>query len=218
MLNMQMSERVVIHTAEQEWLASPVKGVWRKPLARDQAESGHATSIVRYDAGAGFPSHAHTGGEEIYVLDGVFSDESGDYPAGSYLRNPPGSRHRPYSEQGCTIFVKLHQFSENDAATVRIKSKQAFWSAGQGRLKVLPLHEFSAEHTALVHWPAGERFVTHRHVGGEEILVVSGTLYDEHGAYPAGTWLRNPHLSVHQPYVKEDTLILVKVGHLPHAD
>ncbi|ENM3767979.1 cupin domain-containing protein [Vibrio cholerae] len=214
MLNMQMAERVVIDTASQPWLPSPMPGVWRKPLERAAAESGHATSLVRYDAGAGFPSHLHTGGEEIYVLEGVFSDETGDYPAGSYLRNPPGSRHQPYSEHGCIIFVKLHQFAANDTATVRIQSQQALWSPGHGRLHVLPLHAFGPEHTALVRWPAGERFVSHRHGNGEEILVISGTFQDEQGVYPAGTWLRNPAMSTHHPFVEEDTLILVKVGHL----
>ena len=214
MLNMQMAERVVIDTASQAWLPSPMPGVWRKPLERAAAESGHATSLVRYDAGAGFPSHLHTGGEEIYVLEGVFSDETGDYPAGSYLRNPPGSRHKPYSEHGCIIFVKLHQFAANDNATVRIQSQQALWSLGHGRLHVLPLHAFGQEHTALVRWPAGERFVSHRHGNGEEILVISGTFQDEQGVYPARTWLRNPPMSTHYPFVEEDTLILVKVGHL----
>lgn len=214
MLNMQMNERVVIDTASQAWLPSPMPGVWRKPLERAAAESGHATSLVRYEAGAGFPSHLHTGGEEIYVLEGVFSDETGDYPAGSYLRNPPGSRHQPYSEHGCTIFVKLHQFAPNDTATVRIQSQQALWLLGHGRLDVLPLHTFGSAQTALVRWPAGERFEPHRHVGGEEILVLAGALHDEYDVYPAGTWLRNPPMSIHHPFVEEDTLILVKVGHL----
>lgn len=217
MLNMNMSQRVVIDTAQQAWVASPTPGVWRKPLAREFAEAGHATSIVRYDAGTSFAEHVHTGGEEIYVLEGVFSDESGDYPAGTYLRNPPGSRHSPFSRQGCTIFVKLHQFAAGDTATVRIQSHDALWSLGHGRLQVLPLHEFGNEHTALVRWPAGERFVPHRHVGGEEILVLSGTFRDEHDDYPQGSWLRSPHLSVHEPYVLEDTVILVKVGHLTKA-
>ncbi len=90
MLNMEFNQRVVINTRQQAWLASPHEGIWRKPLAREEAECGHATSIVRYEAGASFATHGHPLGEEIFVLEGTFSDESGDFPAGSYLRNSEG--------------------------------------------------------------------------------------------------------------------------------
>jgi anti-sigma factor ChrR (cupin superfamily) len=215
MLNMDLSERVVIDTESMPWSPSPMPGVERKPLARADAESGHATSIVRYAAGSRFSEHSHPGGEEILVLDGVFSDEDGDYPAGSYIRNPPGSAHAPYSENGCTAFVKLAQFAAGDRERVRINTNEEPWLPGQGGLTVMPLHEFEGEHTALVKWPENERFLPHRHFGGEEILVLSGTFRDEHGLYPARTWLRNPHMSLHHPYVVEETIILVKVGHLP---
>jgi anti-sigma factor ChrR (cupin superfamily) len=215
MLNMDFNARVVIDTESMPWFPSPMPGVERKPLARASAESGHATSIVRYAAGSRFSEHSHPGGEEIFVLDGVFSDEGGDYPAGSYIRNPPGSAHAPYSEAGCTAFVKLAQFAAGDSERVRIDTNDAEWLPGQGGLTVMPLHEFEGEHTALVKWPKGERFVPHRHFGGEEILVLSGTFIDEHGQYPARTWLRSPHMSMHYPYVEEETIILVKVGHLP---
>lgn len=215
MLNMNFNEPVVIDTNQLDWQASPAAGVSRKPLSRGGAESGHATSIVRYAAGSAFAQHSHPGGEEILVLSGVFSDETGDYAAGSYLRNPPGSSHAPFSRQGCTLFVKLHQFAEGDLASVRIDTHSQPWLAGHGGLQVMPLHSFGGEHTALVKWPAGEVFVPHRHFGGEEILVLSGTFCDEHGEYPPLCWLRNPHLSQHQPFVRQETVILVKTGHLP---
>ncbi|WP_211567194.1 cupin domain-containing protein [Microbulbifer marinus] len=214
---MNFAERVVVDTASMPWQPSPMAGVERKPLAREDAESGHATSIVRYAAGARFAAHRHPGGEEIFVLDGVFSDESGDYPAGTYIRNPPDSSHAPYSEPGCTLFVKLHQFSPGDTETVRINTHEAPWLPGQGGLQVMPLHSFEGEHTALVKWPKGERFTPHSHFGGEEILVLSGTFMDEYGEYPPGCWLRSPHLSRHHPFVKDETVILVKTGHLPLA-
>lgn len=215
MLNMNFAQRVVMETASQDWLPSPAPGVSRKPLAREFKEQGHATSIVRYDPGSRFERHPHPKGEEILVLEGIFSDETGDYPTGTYLRNPPGSSHAPFSDQGCVIFVKLDQFAEGDDATVRVDTTDTAWRPGQGGLQVMPLHEYMGEHTALVKWPAGERFVPHRHWGGEEILVLSGTFRDEHGDYPAMTWIRSPHLSEHFPYVSEETLILVKTGHLP---
>ncbi len=214
MLNMEFDQRVVRNTQQQPWLASPHKGIWRKPLAREEAERGHATSVVRYDGGASFATHGHPLGEEILVLEGTFSDERGDFPAGSYLRNPEGYVHAPYSNDGCLLLVKLHQFQSEDDQPINIDTNNADWLAGHGHLEVMPLHDFRGESTALVHWPAGERFQPHVHRGGEEIYVIRGEFIDEHGRYPEGSWIRNPHMSRHHPHVEEDTVILVKVGHL----
>lgn len=215
MINMDFTQRIAIETEAMEWLASPANGVWRKPLERQEAESGHTTSIVRYDQGSAFNTHPHPMGEEIFVLEGVFSDQDGDYPAGTYLRNPPGSEHAPFSNEGCVIFVKLNQFDERDLSTVRVNTKQTPWLEGIGNLKVMPLHDFEHEHVALVKWPVGERFQPHKHFGGEEILVLSGEFKDEYGSYPKGTWIRSPHMSEHFPFVEQETVILVKTGHLP---
>jgi len=215
MLNMDFSQRVVVHTREQEWQPSPAAGVERKPLTREEAERGHATSIVHYKPGSSFKRHEHPLGEEILVLEGVFSDETGHYPAGTYLRNPPGTGHAPFSEEGCTLLVKLHQFDPRDTATVRVDTNQAEWLPGIGGLQVMPLHDFEHEHVALVKWPANEAFQPQRHFGGEEILVLSGEFCDEHGRYPEGTWMRSPHLSQHHPFVDQETVIWVKTGHLP---
>ncbi len=215
MLNMDFDRRVVIETLQQPWQASPMRGVWRKPLAREEAERGHATSIVRYDPGSHFSSHQHPLGEEILVLEGTFSDQYGDFGPGYYFRNPPGSEHAPYSENGCTLLVKLHQFSSGDQQQVRIDTRRTAWLPGQGGLEVMPLHSFESEQVALVRWPAGERFLPHRHAGGEEIYVISGEFCDELGRYPAGSWIRSPHMSLHNPFVDQQTLIWVKVGHLP---
>ena len=122
-LNMDFSKRLIVETAEMDWLPSPAPGVRRKPLERLQKESGHTTSIVKYAPDTSFASHSHPLGEEIFVLEGVFSDESGDYPAGSYLRNPPGSRHAPFSKDGCVIFVKLNQFASTDLTQVRLQTE-----------------------------------------------------------------------------------------------
>jgi anti-sigma factor ChrR (cupin superfamily) len=214
MINMEFSQRVVINTAKQDWQQSPMQGVWRKPLAREDMERGHATSIVRYDAGASFSEHNHPLGEEILVLEGVFSDQTGDHHAGTYFRNPEGFIHAPFSQKGCVLLVKLHQFQANDSDHITIDTHSTEWLPGNGNLQVMPLHSFGAEHVALVKWPAGERFQPHTHFGGEEIYVINGEFKDELGSYPAGTWIRSPHLSSHNPYVDEDTLIWVKVGHL----
>ena len=214
MLNMDFTQRVVVNTQLQDWVSSPRVGVWRKPLAREEAERGHATSIVRYDPGASFSSHDHPLGEEILVLEGTFSDETGDYKAGAYFRNPEGFRHAPFSEEGCVILVKLHQFAEGDDQHVCIDTNQGEWQSAEGKLQVLPLHEFGTESVALARLPAGEQVASHEHPGGEEIYIISGEVIDEHGRCPAGTWIRSPAGSQHAPRVEVDTLAWVKTGHL----
>ena len=214
MLNMNFDKKVIIHTHQEPWIASPHPGVWRKPLAREDAERGHATSLVKFDPGASFGEHDHPLGEEILVLSGTFSDHSGDYHTGSYFRNPEGFKHAPFSKTGCVLFVKLHQFQPNDLEHIVIDTHKKSWSQGIGGLSVMPLHSYKTESTALVKWPSGEHFQPHRHFGGEEIFVIKGEFIDEYGRYPQGTWLRSPHLSEHFPFVEQDTIILVKVGHL----
>lgn len=214
-LNTDLSQRIVQATANMDWIASPMAGVERRRLERASAESGRATSVVRYAPGSRFSDHAHPGGEEILVLSGVFSDETGHFPTGTYLRNPPGSHHSPYSDGGCELFVKLHQFHVDDHMSVRVDTHKEKWLPGIAEgLSVMPLHSVGTEQTALVRWAPGTRFRSHRHWGGEEILVLEGVFQDEHGRYPAGSWLRSPHLSAHSPLSDEGCLIFVKTGHL----
>jgi anti-sigma factor ChrR (cupin superfamily) len=214
-LNHDLSKRVVLHSETLPWQPSPADGVHRRLLARDGEENAQATSIVRYLPGAVFPVHAHPEGEEIVVLDGEFADDNGIYPAGTYIKNPPGSSHAPRSPKGCTIFVKLRQLDDEDLEKVVIRPEDQKWHPGLvSGLQVCALSEFGSQHTALVRWAPGTYFDAHRHFGGEEILVLEGTFQDEYGAYPSGSWVRSPHMSSHQPYSEAGCLIFVKVGHL----
>lgn len=214
MLNMDFTRRVVIDTNAAPWVPSPKAGVWRKPLAREEAERGHATSIVRYDAGASFSGHNHPGGEEILVLDGTFSDETGDFNAGTYFRNPLGFRHTPFSKQGCLILVKLHQFQPDDDMRLAVSIADGHWHEVAGGARYQVLHQHKQETVAVVELPASAPGILHDHPGGEEIYVIKGVIKDEYGTYPAGTWLRQPPGSAHCPYAVEDAVLWVKAGHL----
>jgi len=214
-VNADFSQRIVIRPEDYDWVASPAGGVDRMMLDRVGDEVARATTIVRFAPDSWFDAHTHGGGEEYLVLDGVFSDESGDYPAGTYVRNPIGTRHKPHTKEGCTILVKLHQFDALDTAHFHVDTTRAEFRPGQiPGLEVLPLHSAVNESVALVRWAPGTRLGTHRHQGGEEIFVLSGTFQDENGDYPAGTWIRSPHLSEHAPFSDEGCLIYVKTGHL----
>lgn len=215
LLNTDISRRVVIDTAETPWMDSPLPGVQRRMLERDGDEVARATSIVRYAPGSRFAEHSHGLGEEFLVLEGVFSDEHGDYPAGTYVRNPPGSRHRPRSRDGCTLFVKLRQMEPDDRYSVRVDTAGAPWSpAGEPGLLVIPLHSAERETVSLMKLDPGTRLKRHHHPAGEEIWVLEGVLEDHRGVYPRGTWLRNPPGSSHAPSSRAGCLFYVKTGHL----
>jgi anti-sigma factor ChrR (cupin superfamily) len=214
-LNMDRSLRVAIETANLPWEDSPSSGVLRKKLEREAAESGRVTSVVRYLPGSRFSAHRHPLGEEIFVLSGVFQDEHSQYPAGTYLRNPPGTYHSPACENGCDLLVKLNMFDPDDLEPVCINTHSAEWHPGLvPGLSVMPLHSYQAQHTALVRWAPNTRFNPHTHPGGEEIFVLSGVFEDEQGVYPQGTWLRNPSYSQHHPFTREGCTIWVKTGHI----
>jgi len=217
-LNANFSERVVIRPKDHEWVDAPVPGVERMMLDRIGEEVARATSFVRYAPNSMFSRHTHVGGEEFLVLEGEFGDEHGRYPVGTYVRNPIGTAHTPeVGEQGCLIFVKLYQFENDDQAQLVVDTRATSWSPGLiPGLEVMSLHDYRGEQVALVRWAPNTQFASHKHRGGEEILVIDGSFYDEHGEYPAGTWIRNPHQSEHSPYTRDEgALIYVKVGHLP---
>ncbi|BBP00506.1 cupin domain-containing protein [Sulfuriferula nivalis] len=213
-VNADHSQVVQINLASLPWTASPT-GTEQRLLEHNGLEQARTTSIVRYSAGIQFSKHFHESGEEIFVLEGTLTDEYGTYSAGTYIRNPPGSSHNPSSETGCTFFLKSGYMQQNDTQRIVINTSTTSWSPGLiDGLSVMPLSEFQGEHTALVRWQPDTYFQTHRHHGGEEILVLEGTFQDEYGDYPADTWLRSPHMSTHQPFSKSGCTILVKVGHL----
>ena len=203
-----------IPTLDLTWTPDSAPGVERKLLTGPDAEEGLTTSIARLVAGAVLPGSggADGVGRELLVLDGELLAGEAELARGDYLRQPVAGELS--TESGCTVYLKEGAFGPEDREITLVRFAEEPWLPGQGNLRVRPLHSFATGGTAYVHWPAGERFVPHRHFGGEEILVISGTFIDEHGEYPEGTWLRSPHLRAHHPFVQEETVIFVKTGHL----
>ncbi len=196
LVNADFSRRVVIVTDEMPWIPSPQAGVERRLLDRIGGEVARATSLVRYAPASTFPAHDHALGEEFLVLDGVFSDEHGDYPAGTYVRNPPRSRHTPRTAPGCTILVKLRQManSEQNRIVMDTASSTKWEQADQTGVARLPLYRApdTGERVMLERLKAGAQDGEADCPDGEEIFILSGDLGDEHGIYHAGTWIRNP--------------------------
>lgn len=212
MLNMDFAKAVQVHTHQQPWLPSPRAGVWRKPLARQEQERGHATSIVRYDAGASFHSHNHPGGEEILVLDGTFSDETGDFGRGSYFRNPKGFVHAPFSEDGCLILVKLHQFAEDDHKRLCVPTEQQEYQSLYDGIEVMPLHQHGDERVSLLRMGEGATLSLASFTGIEWYLL-SGQLSDDAGDWlgDTGTWCRSPQQAA--VTASQPSLLWLKTGH-----
>lgn len=218
-LNADFSKRVVVHSDQLEWVKSPMPGVDRRMLDRIGTEVARATTIVRYAAGSAFSEHTHTGGEEFIVLHGVFSDEHGDYPEGSYIRNPPTSAHTPGSAPGCEIFVKLWQFDPDDRTQVKIDmtKMEAVPTAGREGVSVMPLFQDTRETVRAEHWAAGADVTLDLPEGGE-FLVLSGG-FDEGGeTLGKGGWLRLPVGSVLRAKAGPDgARVWMKLRHIPHA-
>ena len=216
-LHTDFSQRVILHTEKMPWSPSPAAGVERRQLDRQGKEVARATSIVRYASGSYFAVHTHGGGEEIFVLEGVFSDEHGHYPSGSYLRNPPGITHTllfpnqaalSSSSSGSSIPV-THKPSVNKLNRVAGNSDVRKAS------KVQLLHEFQGVRTVLMRLEPDLQAQFHFHAGGEEILVLEGDFADEHGEYSKGSWLRSPPGSSHSPKIGPNgALLYLKSGQL----
>jgi len=214
-LNADFSLRAAVHAAKLDWVPSPMAGVERRMLDRIGGEVARATSIVRYAPGSSFSPHVHTGGEEFFVLDGVFQDETGDFPVGSYVRNPPTSRHTPGSASGCTIFVKLWQFDPADRTEVRIDTRRAaFQSTSRSGVEVLPLFDDTHESVRLERWAPSAR-VELAAPGGLEALVLNGSFVEGGETFETQSWLRLPPRSTLVANAGPNgATIWLKTGHL----
>lgn len=211
-LNANFDERVVVHSDEVEWKASPMPGVDRRMLDRIGGEVARATTIVRYAPNSKFSAHTHTGGEEFIVIDGVFQDEHGDFPIGSYVRNPPTSSHTPGSNQGCTIFVKLWQFDPEDRTQITIDMNEVAKTTLNATL-----YEDAREKVSFQTWDAGESKTIELPEGGE-FFVLAGGFSDGHDQLRKHSWLRMPQGSKLNAIAGDDgAKVWVKTGHLPYA-
>jgi anti-sigma factor ChrR (cupin superfamily) len=215
-LNADFTRRVAVHAMQLPWVPSPVAGIERRMLDRIGAEVARATSIVRYAANSRFTAHTHGGGEEFLVLDGVFSDEHGNFPTGSYVRNPPSSSHTPGSQNGCTIFVKLWQFDPEDHTAVRIDtSSLAFLNVPtRSGVQRMPLHSSANEDVHLERW-SRDTAIDLIPQGGIELLVLEGGFEEGGEDFTAWSWLRLPPGAALRATAGPDGCrVWVKTGHL----
>ena len=214
--NADFTKRAVVHSAQLDWVSSPIPGVDRRMLDRVGDEVARATSIVRYAPNSQFSAHTHDGGEEFLVLDGTFQDEHGNFPAGSYIRNPPTTRHTPGSAEGCTIFVKLWQFDPEDRTQLRLDTAGGVFRpvACRPGIEAMALFEDDREQVRIERWSAANT-VRLNAPGGIEILVLGGGFMEGGEAFEAHSWLRLPDgASLNAVAGPQGCRIWMKTGHL----
>lgn len=99
-----------INTRNSEWSQGLVPGLKVLNLHGFGAEQ---VALVRWAPDTQFSTHTHWGGEEIFVIDGVFHDGHGEYPAGTWIRSPHRSSHTPFTRrEGALIYVKVGHLPE----------------------------------------------------------------------------------------------------------
>lgn len=215
-LNADFDARVLVHSDAIDWKASPMPGVDRRMLDRIGGEVARATTIVRYAPDSKFSAHTHTGGEEFIVLDGVFQDEHGDFPVGTYVRNPPTTSHTPGSERGCTIFVKLWQFDMDDRTQFRKTMADELAAPVEGVAKAV-LYKDSREEVTYFHLDAGAELMV-RDAGGIEVLMIGGSMTESGEVLHKGSWLRLPDgMPLKAAAGADGAKVWMKTGHLPFA-
>ena len=215
-INGDLSVRVAVDTAAMQWTPSPSRTVWRKRVHLvGPAEAGQVTSVVRYAPDSKFHAHDHPDGEEILVLEGVFSDEHGDWPAGTYLLNPEGFHHAPFSREGCVLFVKLRQYPGRTRAHVVAVTQTVPWQAGdRAGVEIRPLYAQAgfADSMWIERWAPNVDLGRRRYPGGAELFVLRGSFEDEQGRFAEHAWLRLPPGSSHTPASGEGCELYIKEG------
>ncbi len=193
-LHDERDEFIAVDTQQMEWEAAPAKGVWRKRLMVIPGEPAQLTTLVKFEPGCSFDQHGHPFGEELLILSGVFSDDSGDFTQGSYARNPDGYHHAPWTDEGCELLVMLCQFQGDDKARKHIQTSKITPVPQTKGLSVTQLHDKGNEHIALYHLDAGTSFDTtlfqHHLI---ELFIIKGKLQIWDKAYLKGVWIKTPH-------------------------
>lgn len=218
-INGDLAVRVAVDTAAMPWAPSPSGTVWRKRVHLvGPAEAGQVTSIVRYQPNSTFHTHAHPDGEEILVLDGVFSDEHGDWQRGTYLLNPEGFRHAPFSREGCTLFVKLRQFPGRAREHVAVRSEALTWEPVRAGVAVRRLYSQRgfADTMRLERWAPGAPLGRVEYASGAELFVLEGSFADGEGDYSRGYWMRLPPGTAHSPLTGAGCTLYIKEGGFPY--
>ncbi|MFV0276127.1 MAG: cupin domain-containing protein [Parahaliea sp.] len=195
-INGDIGRRVVVDTGQMPWSTGFRAGVEQKVLHRvGPVETAQLTAIVRYEPGTRLPRQDTLEGEETLVLEGTLSNKQGDWPAGSYLLNPAGFHHSSWTEQGCTLFVKLRQYPGSGRDQIAVQSRDLPWQLSVRRnaqWKKLYAQEPYTDFMRLEAWDTPAELGQLNFPRGVELLVIKGGFADALGQYDTHSWLRIP--------------------------
>lgn len=216
--NADFSQRVVIHPSDKQWGETQMSGVRFQLLEACCLPYPRRTLVLDCKPGSVINKHDSQMEVEFFVLDGEIADENGNYPKGTYVRNPNGSSHA-HSKLGCRLFVKLSQIHEEDQGQRVINTKrESKWLPGPVEgTEIYPLHMWDCESVFLIRWLSEASFKPTLNPDGEEIYVVHGQLNDKQGTYPKGSWIRNPPVSWQSWEADNGTIVYYKHGHFPDS-
>lgn len=213
-INENLLTRTAVLYNSLTWYPTIYTGISFGCFESDQEVQEHpVTMLTKFEPGGFFELHGHPGGEEILVLEGTFKDERGVHPPGTYMLNPEGFIHLPYSEEGCLTFVKLRQHGGKTRQQIRVN---IFDLPGQPgvipEIQVKPIYEQIdyPEKVWIEQWQPGTSLSQVVETEVKEIFVIQGTWSDELGDYPPYSWVRYSPNCPYQPASKDGCLLYVK--------
>lgn len=208
--NADCTQFALMRTGEMPWEPTPYPGVSQKLLERvNHPEKGRETVLLKLEPGSSLPTETCRERVEVFVLEGRYADEHGDYGQYTFILNPPGFTHTPSSTEGCVVYFKRrHPFrAEPETERMVVDTQKVQWlSFPQRKAEVLHIYKDpdGIDTRRFGHVFPDARLPRHGHPTGEEVLVVEGHLIDSAGAHGPGTWMRVPNTFVHEPYTAGD--------------
>lgn len=216
--NADFSVPVVVETKELIWPVTLTAGIRQKCFEMVERNISRLTTLAQFPVGFTFNKFGHKGGVEFFVLAGVFSDTDGNYSSGYYVRNPMGTYNKPFTNNGCTVLIKLGQFQHLDQKRVVINTRNSEinWRAvGEPGVSRLNLHQFSEEEVNL-YQIRSECWVTFNYkTHGLEVFVCQGAIIIKNNHYATCTWLRYPSGSRVRISAIGDVFLYVKKSIFP---
>ncbi len=114
------------------------------------------------------------------------------------------------------------RLNSNPSGRIVLHSEELPWQpspAGGSQRRLLSREGGEdASATSVVRYEPGAMFSAHAHPQGDEIMVLDGEFEDEHGIYPAGTYLKSPPSLMRAPRSPGGCTLFVKPRQLDDRD
>ena len=218
-INDDIRKKVVVHPRNKQWTAEHSGMCETLYLDLVDKVKPVATKLVRISPSSILPPEMIGGGKEVLVLEGTYNDQRGEYPTGSYMRFPPGTKQEAFTDKGCLLFVKTWQFEPTDRKRVNIDAFRAEMKRPRKRQGVVlqQLYSDYREDVRIEHWERNHRLVIHQ-CNGLEVLLLSGEFFEPSASYKPLSWVRLPPGRPLKVVVGDQGVrVLIKESHLVHA-